>query len=207
MKFKDAAGNIKITSDPEKIEEETVKFYEALFNGRHDKNLVDTGQPFQPSDEYLEDFLDTLSTLSEESKTRLVREMTYDEVKQIVKDCPSGRSPGLDGLPYEFYKATWDVIGEDFTEVINTQLRNFSLIESGKHGVTVLPSKVTGFPLVTELRPLTLLCCDYRILSKGVSGILHPVMGEVVESSQLATGEKSKNILTNVYDMITTVDS
>ena len=195
-----------VMSRSAKIEEETVKFYEALFNGRHDKNLVDTGQPFQPSDEYLEDFLDTLSTLSKESKTRLVREMTYDEVKQIVKDCPSGRSPGLDGLPYEFYKATWDVIGEDFTEVISTQLRNFSLIESGKHGVTALPSKVTGVPLVTELRPLTLLCCDYRILSKGVNGRLHPVMGEVVESSQLATGEKSKNILTGVYDIIATLD-
>ena len=39
-----------------------------------------------------------------------------------------------------------------------------------------------------------------------MSGILHPVMGEVVESSQLATGEKSKNILTGVYDIIATVD-
>ena len=100
---------------------------------------------------------------------KLVREMTYDEVKQIVKDCPTGRSPGLDGIPYEFYKATWDVIGVEFTEVIKTQLRTFTLIESGKHGVTALPSKVTGVPFVTDLRPLTLPCCDYRILSKGVS--------------------------------------
>ena len=168
--------------------------------------MVDTGQHFQPSDEYLENFLDTLSTLSERSKAKLVREMTYDEVEQIVKDCPTGRSPGLDGLPYEFYKTTWDVIGEDFTKVIKTQLNNLTLIESGKHGVTALPSKVSGVPFVTDLRPLTLLCCDYRILSKGVNGRLHPVMGEVVESSQLATGEKSKNILTGVYDIIATVD-
>ena len=102
MKYKDAAGNVQVTTDLAKIEELTVKFYEALFNGRHDKNLVDTGQPFQPSDEYLEDFLSTLSTLSDESKTKLVREITYDEVQQIVKDCPTGRSPGLDGIPYEF---------------------------------------------------------------------------------------------------------
>ena len=31
-------------------------------------------------------------------------------------------------------------------------------------------------------------------------------MGEVVESSQLATGEKTKNILTGVYDIIASVD-
>ena len=77
-----------------------VKFYEALFNGRHDKNLNDTRQSFQASDEYLQDFLNTLSTLSEQSKAKLVREMTYEEVKQIVKDCPTGRSPGLDGVPF-----------------------------------------------------------------------------------------------------------
>ena len=143
--------------------------------------------------------------MSEESKNRIVRDMTYDEVTQIVKECPTGRSPGLDGLPYEFYQATWEVIGKDFTEVIKTQLRNFTLIESGKHGVTVLPSKVSGVPFVTDLRPLTLLCCDYRILSKGLNGRLHPVMGEVIKSSQLATGKKEKNIITGVY-IIATVD-
>ena len=69
-----------------------------------------------------------------------------------------------------------------------------------------LLSKVTGVPLVTELRPLTLLCCDYRILSQGLNIRLHSVMEEVVESNQLATGKKCKNILTGVYDIIATVD-
>ena len=36
IKYKDTAGNIQITTDPAKIEEETVKFYEAL---RHDKGI------------------------------------------------------------------------------------------------------------------------------------------------------------------------
>ena len=31
-------------------------------------------------------------------------------------------------------------------------------------------------------------------------------MGEVVQSSQLATGKKEKNILTGVYDIIATMD-
>lgn len=206
MKFRDGDGRVQVTADPDRIADQTVKFYEALFNGRHDKDLVDTGQPFQPSDEYLEMFLNPLSTLSEESQAMLVKELTYDEVKQLVKDCPAGRSPGLDGLPYEFFKSTWDVIGQDFTEVLKAQLASFTLIESGRHGATALPSKVAGVPFVTDLRPLTLLCCDYRILSKAVNSRLHPVMEEVVHSSQLATGQKEKNILTGVYDIIATVD-
>ena len=54
MKYNDEDGNVLVTSDPNKIAVETVNFYEALFNGRHDKNLVDTGQPFQPRDTYLD---------------------------------------------------------------------------------------------------------------------------------------------------------
>ena len=68
------------------------------------------------------------------------------------------------------------------------------------------PSKVEGVPAVTELRPITLLCCDYRILSKTINNRLNPVMGEVVENSQLATGERDKNILTGAYDIISSID-
>ena len=73
MKYRDNLGNVKVTTDPQKIADETINFYEALFNGRHDKNLVDTGVAFQPSGEYLDEFLDTLSILSEESKVKIVR--------------------------------------------------------------------------------------------------------------------------------------
>ena len=110
------------------------------------------------------------------------------------------------GLPYEFYKVTWDVVGDELVEVVKDQLRNFLLIPSGRRGATVLPSKVEGIPDVTELRPITLLCCNYRIMSKTLNNRLNPVMGEVIESNQLATGEKEKNILTGAYDIISAID-
>ena len=39
----------EVVSDPKAIEEEVVKFFNALFNGHHDTNLVDTGAPFIPN--------------------------------------------------------------------------------------------------------------------------------------------------------------
>ena len=206
MRYTDTDGKEKVTDNVVKIEEMCVTFYDALLNGRHDKDLIDTGIPFQPCDRHLEEFLSRLSILSEASKTQLVKELTYEELEEIVKSCPNGKSPGLDGLPYELYKKTFDVIGNEFLEVVKAQLRNLALIESGKHGATSIPPKVEGIPDVTELRPLTLLCCDYRIMSKTLNGRLTPVMGEVVESSQLATGDKDKNILTGAYDIISTID-
>ena len=49
MRFVNKNGIEEVTDDIEKIEELTVTFYDALFNGRHDKNLVDNGVPCQPS--------------------------------------------------------------------------------------------------------------------------------------------------------------
>ena len=147
-----------------------------------------------------------MPTLSEESKANIIKELTFDELEDIVKHLPNGKSPGLDGLPYEMYKTMWEVIGKEFFQVIKDQMTNFSLIESGRHGVTVVPSKVEGVPDVTELRPLTLLCCDYWIMSKAMNDRLNPVMEEVTGSNQLAMGLKEKNILSGAHDIISAID-
>ena len=205
MRFVNTEGEEKVTDDVAKIEELTISFYEALFNGRHDKDLHNTGEPFQPSGRYLEELLNKFSP-REEAKVKLVSNVSKLEIEDAVKSCPNGKSPGLDGLPYEFYKSTFDVIGDEFEEVLKDQLSNNVLIPSGRRGATVLPSKVEGVPDVTELRPITLLCCDYRIMTKTLNERLNPVMKEVVESNNLATGEKEKNILTGAYDIISAID-
>jgi hypothetical protein len=86
------------TSDPSRIEAECVAFTDSLLNGRQDENLQDTGSTFQPDYSDLEEFLSTLSQLSQVSQEALVQLLTEDEVKDVVKSCANGKSPGLDGL-------------------------------------------------------------------------------------------------------------
>ena len=59
MRYNNVEGEEEVTDDVSKIEELAVSFYDALFNGRHDKDLHDTGEAFQPSERYLEEFLNT----------------------------------------------------------------------------------------------------------------------------------------------------
>ena len=77
-------------------------------------------------------------------------------------------------------------------------------MESGRQGATKLLPKVETIPEVKDLRPITLLQVDYRILSKCLASRLHSVIGEVVEPGQLATG--GGNILTGVYDILSSID-
>ena len=194
----------EVTKDPQRIEKEAVHFYDALLNGRQDHKLQDTGQPFQPDDRYLEEFLSNLSQLSQASQDLLVEPLTKEEIEDALKTCANGKSPGLDGLTYEFFKKTWTVIGTSFSKVLQAQLDRKRLMESNTKGATRLIPKVEHVPDVTELRPITLLQVEYRLLSKCLAQRLHSVIEEVVEKGQLGTG--GSNILTGVYDILSSID-
>ena len=107
-----------VTDNKKNIESEVIKYFDALFNGHHDNNLQDTGQPFMPDNSELNDFLTGVGKLSPDSQAKLVRDLPHLEVEDIImNECENNKSPGLDGLPYEFYKVTWGIIGQDFTKV------------------------------------------------------------------------------------------
>ena len=113
-----------------KIEETVVNFFGALFDGHHNFDLVDTGVPFVPDFIYLGEFLDDLGKLSDSDREMLHVDVCFEELSEIIKKCDNNKSPGLDGLPYEFYNMVWPVIGEDFVKIIQCQLDRLKLIDS-----------------------------------------------------------------------------
>ena len=191
---------LRTSENKEEIIEECIKFYDALFNGRQDARLLDTGESFQQSDKHLDEFLGTLDKLSEESKADLVKPLEMEEVKLAFERCKCGKAPGLDGLPYEFYEKAWTVIGKDFFNVLLCTLTRARLAESWKRGVTRLLAKVDGVPSVVELRPITLLLCSYKLLTSILTYRLRPVLQEVIRSNQLAV--PGKQIMSGGFNLI-----
>ena len=87
----------------------------------------------------------------------MIRDIDKDELENIIKSCPTKKSPGLDGLTYEFYKKVWNIIGSQFVKVLQSQLERHRLVDSNSVGATKLIPKVDGTPSVDELRPICLL--------------------------------------------------
>ena len=54
----------------------------------------------------MEESLSKFSPLSDEAKAELIKNVYKEEIENVVENCPNGKSPGLDGLPYETYKST-----------------------------------------------------------------------------------------------------
>ena len=100
-----------IETDRDKIEDEVLSYFGALFNGRHNKDLVDSGVSFVPDYGKLDEILRGLGKLSDQEKENMTKDFTKDEIDWVLKDTDSNKSPGVDGLPYEFYKAVWELVG------------------------------------------------------------------------------------------------
>ena len=186
------------------IEKEVIRYFNALFNGCHNSAMVDTGCSFVPKNEHLAEMLQYLTKMDPHDSQLMEGHITLDELEYVVSHCSANKSPGLDGLSYEFYQTAWPLIKETFVKVIQCQIDRVRLIESNKMGATRLCSKVDGVPTVEELRPITLLNCDYKIMSKVLVQRMKPVLPNVIKSGQLCTVGK-KNILFGLNNIISSV--
>lgn len=57
---------------------------------------------------------------TEADKEQLVKEVTAEEIRNVLFSMPSNKSPGPDGYTCEFFKDTWEIVGQDFTAAIQS---------------------------------------------------------------------------------------
>jgi len=70
---------------------------------------------------------------------------------------------GVDGLPAEFYKSFWNILGEDFYHVIGECFEKGILPSSCQRAVLSLLPKTGDLGLLKNWRPVSLMCQDNRL--------------------------------------------
>jgi hypothetical protein len=136
-----------------------------------------------PTDQYF--FINALDlTLSRDESALCEREVTSAECLAALKSFKNNKSPGIDGLPYEFYKHFWPVIGEDLVSVFNDCLASGSLPFTQRSGLISLLHKKNDKMDTKNWRPISLLCTDYKILAKVLTNRLKSVISSVVSPVQ-----------------------
>lgn len=201
-------GGVEV-DDPVQIEQEIRGYFGAVLNGHHRSDPaggqpIDTGCPFQPDYTDMDEFMEEIGELSEGEADSLEGQLTLEELYTALEGCANDKAPGEDGISYEFYKRTKDIIGPVLLRVYNAQLNSGDLIKSHRSSVTRLIPKIKGLPSAGKLRPLALLNCDYKIMSKILTNRLNPVLDSVLKSRQLCM-KKEQNILFGVTDIISSI--
>ena len=182
----------RIITDEQEVEEEVLSYFGVLFQGRHATTAErpephDSGRPFEPDLTLLPEFLRGLPTLDQFQRDGLDLPINVPELEEAATKAAKGRSPGLDGLPYEFYAKVMPLIGQFLVEALNVMLERGALTSSLQRGAIRLLPKVAGAPTAAQLRPITLLSCDYKLMTKVFVARLVPVLPSILTTHQLCS--------------------
>ena len=96
----------------------------------------------------------------------------------------SGKSPGPDGLPAEFYLYFWGFLGRDLVEILNYGYDTGALSESQRRAILRLLFKRQDPQLLKNWRPISLLNVDYKIATKFLASRLCEVLPLVLSEDQ-----------------------
>ena len=110
----------------------------------------DSGHPFVPDLNLFTAFTSHLSQLAEGQHEGLEAPFQLMELMATVEATPTGRSPGLDGLPYEFYKATFHTTAPHLLAACQAALTRGRLPATMLQGAVRLLPKVPGVPAASQ---------------------------------------------------------
>ncbi|GKD40944.1 putative RNA-directed DNA polymerase, eukaryota, reverse transcriptase zinc-binding domain protein [Tanacetum coccineum] len=132
--------------------------------------------------------------ISLEQRESLESDFTNDEIKRAVWDCGGDSSPGPDGFTFKFFKTFWETIQSDVVRFVREFAQTARFPKGCNSAFIALIPKVGNAKFVSELRPISLIGCQYKIVGKLLANRLSRVIGSCVSVEQSAF-VKGRNIL------------
>nr|BAC82605.1 pol-like protein [Tetraodon nigroviridis] len=160
-------------TEPGQLRKRATEFYSALYSSE-----------YREREDLFEEFCGGLPQVSEATNVRLDGPLSVSELHAALQRMQGRRAPGINGLTVEFYKAYWDIVAPDLLEVFNESLSSGSLPVSCRRAVMALLPKKGNLQDIRNWRPVSLLCTDYKILSKVLATRLREAMEEVIHRDQ-----------------------
>ncbi|XP_074291071.1 uncharacterized protein LOC141617832 [Silene latifolia] len=127
----------------------------------------------------------------------LLAPVTSAEIKECIFSIPSTKSPGPNGFSSQFYKDSWDTVGDTVTQAIQKFFQTGQLLRQVNTTTLTLIPKVDNPKSVLEFRPVA--CCNiiYKAITKVMCNRLNKVLPDIINESQ-GGFVKNRNIVENV---------
>jgi exonuclease III len=175
-----------LTTDPHQIRTEVQNFYKHFYSSKGNKPNIN------------ENFYHGLPKLSEDEREKNEDPIEMSELANALSNTQNGKSPGLDGITYEFYKYFWTELSPLLLRVIKTSLEEGHLPTSMYKGIIILVPKRGDLTNIRNWRPITLLNTDYKLLTRCVAKRITNVLPKLITSNQ-SYGVPHKSIQSNLH--------
>ena len=163
--------NGDICKEQKKIVQEQCKFYEELYTSNPEISFNIAN--------------DMGILLTNEQRTALDLPITGEELDSALFSMKPNKVPGLDGLSKEFMVHFWHDLRESFLAMVSEVLNDGLLSLSTRSGlISLLPKKNKDTRFIKNLRPLTLLNLDYKIIAKTLANRLKKVLPDIIGEQQ-----------------------
>lgn len=129
---------------------------------------------------------------------------TEKEIDDVVTKMPADHAPSPDGFNGAFLKACWPIIKQDFYKLCS-EFHDGSLnLESLNYGYITLIPKTTSPESVNDYRPITLLNCCLKLITKLLANRLQKVILSLVHGNQYGflKGRSIQDCVTWAFEFI-----
>ena len=128
--------------------------------------------------------------------------ITADECQNVLNTFATGKTPGNDGLPIEFYKTFWPLLGVILVKAFNEAFVKKEMSTSQRQAIiTLVEKKDKDRTYLENWRPISLINVDAKIASKVIANRIVKVLPEIIHSEQTGyvsgryIGEAARSIL------------
>ena len=182
-------GERTLTSQAE-IATHILQFYE---------NLYTRDEQVENNEEIRADCLRIIQqTVLPEHNAELIKPLTMEEVKEALQKLPTGKAPGADAMPAEFYQELWDDIAPDIYNFASETLTQAHINDELNVSKIALLPKTEDRLRIQNYRPISLLNTLYKVVAKIYANRMKPLLHHWILPSQ--TGfVPNRCILDNIF--------
>ena len=180
-------NNTEIT-DQQRILNEQHKFYQLLYE----------------EDEYVNFTITNTYNIKVPVEIELAQQeqISMHQLEEAIKGMKNNKTPGSDGIPVDFYKVFWTKIKHHFYDMMIQSFEEEMLHATARQGIlNLIPKANKDTRLIKNLRPITLLNTDYKIIEKAIANQMIPALETIIHQDQRGF-MKERRISVNIRKML-----
>jgi hypothetical protein len=108
-------------------------------------------------------------SLSESDNEQLCKPSSETEIWDVLSQMEKNKAAGPDSIPIEFYQACWKIVKSDIIQLFADFHQGKVDISRINYGTITLLPKVSDAARIQQYRPICLLNCLYKLITKTLT--------------------------------------